>query len=100
MGAGVKGDPLVLRQAFRRKNFHAVKISERRHGADLAIGENAFKFLFARQLDFFAPAAFFKAPRFTFEDTGKTAMAILPSILTMTVLANSFPGLWAEAAIS
>src|SRR2546428_2486638 len=50
MGACVKCNLLILRQAFIRKDLDAVEISERWHGARFTIGEPVFEFALGGEL--------------------------------------------------
>lgn len=55
VGAGVEGDLFARAQAFGDEDFHPVEITEGRHGADLAIRETGFEFIFFDEAHVIAP---------------------------------------------
>ena len=100
VGPGVEGDLLVLGQAGGHVDLHTVQDPERGHGADLAIGEQVLELPLGGQAGLALPVISRSNGRSTRSVAGRTAMAMSPSTLIMTVLANCLPGMWAEAAIS
>jgi hypothetical protein len=69
------------------------------HGTGFTVGKTALEVCLRGELRSFCPATVFKSERSTCEEAGRTAIARASSSFTITVLANSFPGMWVSAAI-